>query len=233
MRAAWATVAIVIAATALVASMPLAQSSARGSWDARDRGCYCHSASPSPNVGFTVLGLPGQYMPGMTYTVEIKVTLTDVGVVANKSQGGFYLEASAGNLSVPAGWEGLVQVEGNASTHTLNGSRMRTWLVNWTAPQEAGLVVWFLVYVNTVNGNGSETFGTDHWTQRTVRIGVGAEPEVTGPPPVTPPFAMETYGLLAFALVAAGVSLALFWSARKKPEAGAIPPVETENGKLR
>jgi hypothetical protein len=196
---------------------PLADSRSNGAFDAQGRGCYCHGDTPSPNVGFTVNGLPGHYVPGANYTIEINVTLSDVRAVANKSQGGFYLEATAGSLSVPPTMNGLIQISGNASTHTRDGARYRHWQVNWTAPPQDGLVVTFSVYVNTVNGDGSETFNNDHWTSRTVRIGVGPEPEISGPPPIQPPMAMETYGLLAVAVAAGAVALYMFLQARRGP----------------
>jgi len=80
------------------------------------------------------------------------------------------------------------------------------------------LVVTFYVFVNTVDGGGSETFNNDHWTSRTVRIGVGDEPEIVGPALKPPPMAMETYGLLAFAIVAGGVAVYIFLQARRPAE---------------
>ena len=85
----------------------------------------------------------------------------------------------------------------------------RAWpLIGW-------LVVTFWVFVNTVNGNKSETFGTDHWTMKTVRIGVGVDPEVRGPPPPQPPFAMETFGVLLGGAAFGGFALFTFYKARR------------------
>lgn len=209
--------AVVLAASSILAAAPPVLSGANGTWEARDRGCYCHGDSPSPNVGFTVKGLPGHYTPGANYTIDINVTLSDVRVVANKSQGGFYLEATAGSLSIPSNMIGLIQVDGNASTHTRNGSHYRHWQVNWTAPPAPNLIITFFVFVNTVDGGGSETFNNDHWTSRTVRIGVGDEPEIKAPAPKPPPMAMETYALLAFAIIVGGASVFMFLQARRPP----------------
>jgi hypothetical protein len=143
------------------------------------------------------------------------VTFTDVPATANRSQGGFTIEADAGAFHVPASMEGLVQVEGRRATHTLNGSMRREWTVNWTAPSEGGLTVTFAVFVNTVNGNRSEGLGTDHWTSKTIAIGVGPEPVVTGPPPPKPPFAIETYGVLVVAAAVGAYAFYLFYSVRR------------------
>jgi hypothetical protein len=215
-RLRWAGGGAVLAA-ALFASafVPVGAPSAGGVWDGRERGCYCHAPDPSTAVGFTVTGLPGRYLPNSTYTIEITVTFTDVAAVANKSQGGFYLEATAGSFSVPLAMDGLVQVRGLQVTHTQNGSLRRDWQVLWTAPATPDQVITFYAFVNTVNGNKSETFGSDHWTSKTIRIGVSDQPQITGPPAPSPPLALETIGLLIFAVIAGGYALYTFYTVRK------------------
>jgi len=210
------------------AASPLASSSSNGAWDARERGCYCHDPLPSANVGFTVAGLPGYYVGGATYLVRLNVTLTDVQAKPNASQGGFFIEASAGQFSAPPGWLEFLQIRGNQSTHTFNGTRMRHWEVNWTAPAQEGQVVTFFVFVNTVNGDRSDGFSLDHWTLKTVRIGVGDEPEIAGPPPASPPIAVETYFLIPLAIGAGAVSLYFFFSTRrgKSPPPGQGPKAD-------
>jgi len=220
--------AVVLLFALTTAIAPLGSSSSNGVWDARERGCYCHDALPSVNVGFTVAGLPGRYVANATYTVQLNVTLTDVGVKANGSQGGFYIEASAGLFSAPPGWEDFLQFRGSQSTHTPNGTRMRHWQVNWTAPNQEGLVVTFYVFVNTVNGDRSDGFSQDHWTMRTVTLGVGDLPQIKGPPPASPPVAVEVYVLAPLAAGAGAVSLYFFFSARrgKSPPPGQGPKVD-------
>ena len=212
----WAGGGAVLAA-ALFASafVPVGAPSAGGVWDGRERGCYCHAPDPSTAVGFTVTGLPGRYLLSSTYTIEISVTFTDVAARANRSQGGFYLEATAGNFSVPLPMAGLVQIRDLQVTQTQNGSLRRDWQVLWTAPATPDLAITFYAFVNTVDGSKSETFGSDHWTSKTIRIGVGDQPEVTGPPKANPPLALETIGLLTFALIAGGYALYTFYSVRK------------------
>ena len=215
-RGALLAAAVVLSAAALsAAAFPYGAPSGAGTFDARERGCYCHAPDPSPAVGFVVTGLPGDYAPGTNYTVEISVTFTDVAATVNRSQGGFFIEATAGSFAPAEGFEGLVQVRGLAASQTANGSMTRSWRLIWTAPEIDGLEVTFYVFVNTVNGNRSETFGTDHWTMKTVRIGLGVEPVVTGPPPRSPPFALETYGVLVLASVFGAYALYTFYRARK------------------
>jgi hypothetical protein len=202
---------------ALVGAMllPGGSPSAGGVFDARERGCYCHGPDPSESVGFTVDGLPGRYAAGANYTIEILVTFTDVPAKANRSQGGFYLESDNGTLSVPSDMQGLVQVQGLQATHTLNGSMLRRWTVNWTAPSTPGLQVKFYVFVNTADGSRSESFGADHWTMKTITIGVGDAPQVQGPVPTHPPFALETFGLLAVAVAFGAYALWTFRGVRR------------------
>src|SRR3970040_2153825 len=180
--------AFLLAAAALPASP-----NAAGVWKAKDRGCYCHAPDPSDAVGFTVTGVPGRYAPGASYTNQVNVTLRDV----------------------PPQMAGLVQLDGLQASHTLIGSRARSWSVVWVAPNETGTVVTFRVAVNTANGNGSETFGTDHWTYKTVTIGVGDEPQVVGPPPPNPPLAFETFGVLAVGGGFGAYALYTVYSARR------------------
>ncbi len=201
--------------------LPGGSPSASGVFDARDRGCYCHGPDPSDSVGFTVDGLPGRYAANANYSVEVRVTFTDVPAKANRSQGGFYLETDNGTLSVPPAMEGLVQVRGLQATHTMNGSFLRLWTVNWTAPAAPGLVVKFYVFVNTADGSRSETFGGDHWTMKTITIGVGDLPEVQGPAATHPPFALETFGLLAVAVAFGAYALWTFRSVRRVAPPGA------------
>jgi hypothetical protein len=167
-----------------------------------------------------VTGLPGRYAPGANYTLNITVTTTDVPAAANRSQGGFSIEATAGALHVPPGMEGLIELRGLQAAQTKNGSLRRDWQVVWTAPSTPDLAVAFHVFVNTVNGNGSEGLGTDHWTMKTIEVGVGDEPRVTGPPPPRPPFAVETYAVLAFAAAFGAYALYLFRGARRPADPG-------------
>jgi hypothetical protein len=224
-----------VVAVAVLASLPPAHSSQEGTWEARERGCYCHGSVAAPTVGFSLDGLPGRYAPGQAYTVWINVTFTDVPAVQNGSQGGVYIEATDGTFAAPsATGEPLIQVNGSAASHTLEGSMVRRWVVQWTAPDTPGLVVTFWVFVNTVNGNERETLGSDHWTMKTVRIGVGDEPEVTGPPQPVQRLALETYGALVLAIAAAAVAFYYLASNARASRQGApregSPPDEPDEG---
>lgn len=194
--------------------------SGSGVWQAKERGCYCHAPDPSEAVGFTVNGLPGRYIAGQSYTIRINVSFTDVPAAPNRSQGGFFLEASAGRFEVPPEMAGLVKIDGLQATHTQNGSHVRSWSVVWVAPNETGAVVTFYLAVNTANGNGSETFGTDHWTYKGVTIGVGDDPEVRGPGPPKPGLALETYGVLTVGGAFGAFALYTFYSARRPASEG-------------
>lgn len=212
--AAGALVALLAIAVAVVLAIP-GQSNANGAWDATERGCYCHGPLHSPAVGFSVEGLPGQYTPGANYTLYINITFTDVAPTANRSQGGFFVEATAGHFSPAPGWEDLVQARDNQTTQTKNGSMMRHWAVNWTAPDQAGLIISFFAFANAVNGNRSESLGTDHWTYKTIRVGVGDQPEIIPPPPPQSGAALETAAFLVVAAAAGAFVLISYWRIRK------------------
>jgi hypothetical protein len=214
-RAPAAAAAVLVAALVAAALAPPALPSAAGVYDAKERGCYCHSDDASPAVGFSVTGLPGRYTVNATYTLHIAVVFTDVPARADRPQGGFSIEATSGNFTAAAGFEDLVLVNGSQATHSTNGSRGREWTLNWTAPGELGFVVTFWVFVNTVDGSRSESFGGDRWTMKTIRVGVGNEPDVINPPPPSPPFAIEAYGLIVVAAIAGLYAFFTFRGARK------------------
>lgn len=223
--------AVLALAFLLAASAMPASPSATGVWQAKERGCYCHAPDPSQAVIFTASGLPGRYSAGASYAVRITVSFSDVGAAPNRSQGGFFLESSAGHFEVAPGMEGLVKVDGRQATHTANGSRLRSWSVVWVAPNETGVAVAFYVAVNTANGNGSETFGTDHWTYKGITIGVGDEPQVVVPGPPSPQLAFETYGVLAMGAAFGAFALYTFISARRPAQEGSPDQRATRAGR--
>jgi hypothetical protein len=105
---------------------------------------------------------------------------------------------------------------------------MRHWAVNWTAPEQAGLVVTFFAFANAVNGNRSESLGTDHWTYKTIRIGVGAQPEIIPAPPPQSGAALETVAFLAVAAGAGAFFLISYWRIRKVSKKTVQWPEETK-----
>jgi len=119
-------------------------------------GCTCHSELPSTAVVVSVDGWPAVYTPGEAYPL----TITAAGDVAG-AFGGFSTEVSKGSLSST---EPAVLASGRFATHT--SDEQRVWSLLWTAPPEDSGGVTLVVYVNLVDGDGSEN-AADHWNLAT------------------------------------------------------------------
>jgi len=91
----------------------------------------CHVGQMAADM-VEIRGLPKNYVPGKTYRLTIVVTsnMKSMGEV----QGGFALEASAGELIVQD--KKNTQLSNNILTHTQEGSHHRTWTFGWKAPTD-------------------------------------------------------------------------------------------------
>ena len=110
------------------------------------QGCSCHGEQPSAEVQVRLDGWPAIYSPGDAYPL----TVTGEGPVPG-SEGGLSVDVTKGSLSSA---DPLVAANGNHATHT--GPDERSWPLLWTAPPEDSGNVRFTVYVNLVNGDGSD-----------------------------------------------------------------------------
>lgn len=135
--------AVLLAAGAIAAAVPI-QASESGVLP--PQGCTCHSENANSEVVVTVEGWPDIYTPGEVYPL----TIIGEGPVAG-SGGGFSMDVTKGTLgsSDPA-----VAAAQSHATH-VNGAK-RSWTVVWTAPGEDSGNVRLTVYVNLVNGDGSD-----------------------------------------------------------------------------
>lgn len=136
-------------------------------------GCNCHTAAPTATVDIMVDGLPEEYNASETYTVTVSFTggPAETGV----NSGGFNLWASGGEFSV---LDATVESRAPAEvTHTEAGNDYRTWTVEWIAPSH-GRDVDFIVHVNSVNGDGSNS--GDEWNRYDLTVagslGPGLDP---------------------------------------------------------
>lgn len=136
-------------------------------------GCNCHTAAPTATVDIMVDGLPDEYNASETYTVTVSFTggPAETGV----NSGGFNLWASAGEFSV---LDATVESRAPAEvTHSEAGNDYRTWTVEWIAPSH-GRDVDFIVHVNSVNGDGSNS--GDEWNRYDLTVagslGPGLDP---------------------------------------------------------
>ncbi len=116
------------------------------------QGCTCHNDNPNTAVEVHLDGWPVEYTPGQLYPL----TVTGSGDVPG-AQGGFSAEVNKGSLSST---DPLVTAAGRFATHSDSGER--AWPVVWLAPPEDSGGVTLTVYVNLVNGDGSEGV-EDHW----------------------------------------------------------------------
>jgi hypothetical protein len=145
-----------------------------------DEGCICHGPNraddgvPSQAVEISFRLDPNVYMyePGQSYNITIRPAKTDVnasqGAEANK--GGFNLLVNIGELAAAEGYEEFIQGTSQEVTHTPEGDKNgRTFNLTWTAPGEDEGAAVFRVFLNTVNGDGSNS-EEDHWTGLAVII---------------------------------------------------------------
>ncbi len=156
-------------------------------------GCTCHSDFPSTAVNITATGWPEVYTPFERYTV----TLAGEGDVLGL-KGGFSAQVSKGNLSSP---DPHVSAAGTYATHT--DPNQRSWVVVWLAPTEDSGNATLTVYVNLVNGDGSEG-PEDHWNHATF-IAAEKAPEPPRPSNLHLMYASDGAGAIAgqnFSLVA-------------------------------
>ena len=130
------------------------------------QGCTCHSDDPAADVTVTVDGWPAVYTPLSGYPLVVSA----VGDVPG-SDGGFSVEVNKGSLSSS---DPLVAASGRVATHT--GPGQRAWPLLWLAPAEDSGGVALTVFVNLVNGDGSEG-PEDHWALATfTAVEKAAEP---------------------------------------------------------
>ncbi len=110
-----------------------------------------------------ISGLPEKYKPGKEYTIEIEI-LSSVKSTGF-SQGGFAIEASAGELKVVD--EKNTLKSGKYVTHTTEGAGKRKWKVVWQAPDKPVEVT---ISVSAIASNGDASPANDAMGMKTVKI---------------------------------------------------------------
>ena len=136
-------------------------------------GCNCHAGAPTATIDVTLDGLPDQYNSSETYTIT--VSFEGGPIESGVNSGGFNLWASGGEFTVI---DATVQSRATAEvTHTEVGNDYRTWTMEWIAPSH-GRNVDFILHVNSVNGDGSNS--GDSWNRLDLSVvgslGVGLDP---------------------------------------------------------
>lgn len=122
----------------------------------------CHTAAPfpltAPAATAVLEGLPadGGWEAGKTYALTVRVEGGPAALPAPAPQGGFDLAIDGGTLAVPATMAGLLRAPNPQEvTYLPEGTLMREWQVEWTAPDLAerprAVNVWLAVVA--ANGN--------------------------------------------------------------------------------
>ena len=184
------TLVLLLGALAPVASYP------GGISGQSEKGCTCHSATPTASVSAQLSGVPTTYTPGATY--DLTVTVGGGPTPGGSNAGGFDLSVTSGTLAVPANATD-VQIKSGEATHTSVGNDNRTWKVRWVAPTSGSVT--FHLAVNAVDGDGSPS-SADQWNSASVTTKpVGDDGETEEKP--APGFEV----VMAFTAVAVGVLL--------------------------
>ncbi len=109
-------------------STALAHSNGAGTFD-----CFrCHSAAGQDEAEVQVTGLPKAFEPGKTY--RMRITVKSALESMSDRQGGFAVQASAGEMRVVD--QVNTQLIGGVATHTLPGAAGRSWEISWKAPKD-------------------------------------------------------------------------------------------------
>ncbi len=120
----------------------------------------CHSGTANATSGWITSDIPASgYVPGETY--QITATGVHTGVV----RFGFELTAEnnsgdkVGTFTITDGARTKLINQGNAVTHTFNGTTVSgnssSWSANWTAPDTDIGQIRFYAAFNAANGNGN------------------------------------------------------------------------------
>ncbi len=139
----------------LIASVAVhATFAASTGFSGRNADCTtCHSPVGTATAH---LGAPEMWVPGETYTLDVRVTGGPAAAPDPQPKGGFELEAQAGVLDEAAGYEDLLRVpKPTIITYEPAGTLQRAWSVDWTAPglDEPPVPLTFWLAVVSANGN--------------------------------------------------------------------------------
>ena len=127
----------------------------------------CHGTSVNTGPGNIALGLPANYTPGQTYSLNLQLTDN------TRSRFGFEMtalnssNAAAGSFSVASGNATIrsANISGGIRQyiHHSNASSNNSWSINWTAPSSQAGPITFYVAGNAANGNNG-TSGDNIYT---------------------------------------------------------------------
>jgi hypothetical protein len=164
-RLARATAAALVLILLLVsAHVPVGSLSASVGAVGRTReGCSCHNVTEALSVEALLTGLPGSYVPGEVY--ELDISFAGGPAVVGGPATGFDLQASAGELVAPRGSDQVrVDPATGDATHSLEGTNASSWALRWRAPGEDTGQVTVTLVVLVGNGDGAQA-PEDAWAR--------------------------------------------------------------------
>lgn len=126
----------------------------------------CHTVAPFPLAPPGALaeleGLPEAWEPGQTYRLTIRVTGGPPALPPPAPQGGFDLSIDGGSFSIPQGSEALLTIPNPQEiTYRPEGTLMREWQVDWTAPSLATKPAQRQAWLAVIAANGNHVIATN------------------------------------------------------------------------
>jgi MYXO-CTERM domain-containing protein len=124
----------------------------------------CHTVAPALHEpAFAQLeGLPEAWEVGQTYRLTIRVTGGPQALPPPAPQGGFDLSIDGGSFAVPDGFEGKLRVPNPQEiTYLPEGTLMREWQADWTAPGLETRPTERKVWLAVLSANGNHVIATN------------------------------------------------------------------------
>jgi hypothetical protein len=126
----------------------------------------CHTLAPFPFTPPPAVaeldGLPAAWDAGQTYRLTARVTGGPEALPAPAPQGGFDLSIDGGTFAVPPEFEGLLRVANPQDiTYLANGTLMREWQADWTAPDLSTRPTQLNVWLAVIAANGNHVIAAN------------------------------------------------------------------------
>lgn len=126
----------------------------------------CHTLAPAPltppAAAAELEGLPAAWEAGRTYRLTIRVTGGPEALPAPAPQGGFDLSIDGGSFAIPEGSEALLTIPGPQEiTYRPDGTLMREWQVDWTAPELTARPTERKAWLAVLAANGNHVIATN------------------------------------------------------------------------
>lgn len=126
----------------------------------------CHTLAPfpftPPEASAELEGLPAGWDVGQTYRLTIRVTGGPEAIPAPAPQGGFDLSIDGGSFAIPPGSEALLTIPNPQEiTYLPDGTLMREWQVDWTAPTLDVKPTERRAWLAVISANGNHVIATN------------------------------------------------------------------------